>query len=165
MKMFASSLIAFRQAAPEEADALSQLALRSKGYWGYSEEFLRACQAELTYSAARIQAASAFVVAEFEGATAGFYALAPSERGELELEALFVDPAYVGQGIGRALLTHAKATARTKGATVLTIQADPHAERFYEMAGGEQVGARESCSIPGRMLPVFEVRLEAPDDA
>ncbi|WP_245700178.1 hypothetical protein [Geodermatophilus siccatus] len=37
-----------RPAVPNEADALSRLALRSKGHWGYDEEFLAACRVELT---------------------------------------------------------------------------------------------------------------------
>jgi len=162
MKMVTSSAIVFRRALPEEADTLCELALRSKGHWGYSEQFLRDCQSELTYSAAQIQVAPAFVVAEFEAILVGFYALFPSQgEHEYELEALFVEPSYIGRGIGRALMEHAKETAVAHGARSLIIQGDPHAEPFYRMAGGDLVGIQESGSIPGRMLPVFRVRLEA----
>ena len=35
-----------RNARPQEAEWLSELAVRSKGYWGYSPEFLEACLAD-----------------------------------------------------------------------------------------------------------------------
>ena len=34
---------------PNEAVYLSALALRSKAHWGYSKEFLKSCENELTY--------------------------------------------------------------------------------------------------------------------
>ena len=36
-----------RRARPEEAGALSDLAIRSKGHWGYDVAFLASCRAEL----------------------------------------------------------------------------------------------------------------------
>lgn len=161
MKSSTSSTITFRQAVPQEAESLSHLALRSKSHWGYSDEFLFLCKDELTYSAAQITTSPAFVVAETHGVVVGFIALDHVKDGEIELEALFVEPEHIGRGIGQALMNRAKEVACALGAKSLIIQGDPHAESFYRMAGGEFVGTRESESIPGRMLPVFQVRLEA----
>lgn len=152
--------LAIRQAEPAEALAISSLALRSKAYWGYSEEFMAACREELTYSAADFRHID-FFVAERAGILLGFYALKRLSTSEVELEALFVEPAYIGQGIGRALIEHAKATAGDKGAETMIIQGDPHAKRFYLAAGGELTGETESGSIPGRYLPTFAIRLAA----
>lgn len=153
--------ITFRQALPRESAALSRLAIRSKGYWGYSAAFLLACKQELTYSPTQIAKFPAFVVAELRGKVAGFYALDHVSDGEVELEALFVEPVHIGSGIGRALMDHAKATARSLGAETLLVQGDPHAEQFYRRAAAELVGTRESASIPGRLLPLFRVPLVA----
>jgi len=38
--------LVLRPAVRAEADALSQLGLRSKAYWGYDEAFIEACRAE-----------------------------------------------------------------------------------------------------------------------
>ena len=46
-----SPMLSSRSAKPEEADALSALAFRSKAYWGYGAEFLEACRSELTLTA------------------------------------------------------------------------------------------------------------------
>jgi len=40
--------IIIRDAVPDEAVLLSDLAMRSKAYWGYSIEFMEACRQELT---------------------------------------------------------------------------------------------------------------------
>jgi hypothetical protein len=72
-----------RRALPSEATVLTALARRSKAHWGYSEEFMRSCENELTYL--------------------------------------------------------------------------PHAEGFYRAVGAEQIGTRESASIPDRCLSLFNV--------
>ena len=149
-----------RSAAPGEAESLGALALRSKAHWGYSREFLEACRKELSYSAEQVERSGwSFVVAEDAGVVVGFYAVRRLSATESELEALFVEPAHIGQGIGRALMDHAKVAAANVGARSLVIQGDPHAESFYRAAGGFLIGQRESNSIPGRYLPIFAISL------
>ena len=69
------SLIRF--AKPEEALLLSDLALRSKGYWGYDTDFLASCKQELTYQESQLTSpAYCFKVAELKGINiTGFFAL------------------------------------------------------------------------------------------
>src|SRR5262245_20710052 len=47
--------ITFRRATAVDSDMLSDLALRSKAYWGYEPRFLAACRAELTVHAGDIE--------------------------------------------------------------------------------------------------------------
>jgi predicted N-acetyltransferase YhbS len=82
---------------------------------------------------------------------------------EYVLAALFVEPRYIGQGVGRSLIEHAKIDARKDRARSLLVQGDPNATNFYRAAGGVQIGERESASIPGRYLPEFRIPLEAED--
>jgi hypothetical protein len=56
-------------------------------------------------------------------------------------------------------MDHAKKRVMALGGQVLTIQSDPNAERFYCVAGGVLSGTRESGSIRGGYLPVFEINL------
>ncbi len=152
-----------------EARLLSALALRAKAYWGYSEKFMAACQDELSYTPAQIGTASAHVyVAEsatlpLESSILGFYALEvlPDNTMEMELAALFIEPAYIGRGLGRVLLRHAQTTAQQLGAQDLLIQADPNAAGFYKAVGASLLGQRESDSIPGRYLPLFQLSVAA----
>ncbi len=153
--------ITIRAAVTDDADFLSALALRSKAHWGYSAQFLEACRQELRYTAQQIDSSRySFAVAELGGAIVGFYAIEKLSAIASELEALFVERAYIGQGIGRVLMEHAKRTAKAQGAEVLVIQGDPNAQGFYLATGALPTGQRESTSIPGRYLPTFAVRLK-----
>jgi GNAT superfamily N-acetyltransferase len=146
-----------RRARPGEAAALSALALRSKGHWGYSAEFLEACRAELTLRDERLLEERAHV-AEQDGVVVGFFTVtgAPPEGA---LECLYVDPVAIGRGAGRALLDAAIDLARREGFRALTIDADPNAEAFYLRQGAVRVGSVPSGSIPGRVLPRLRLAL------
>jgi GNAT superfamily N-acetyltransferase len=149
-----------RPARVDEARLLSELALRSKAHWGYSSEFLQACRAELSYGEDELLSERMrFFILESSNRIAGFYALICQSRTEFELEALFVEPVFIGKGFGRLLAEHAKSVASTMGGTKLIIQGDPNAEGFYAAMGGVLTGSKESGSIPGRFLPTFVVDL------
>jgi ribosomal protein S18 acetylase RimI-like enzyme len=145
--------VVFRAAQPYEADLLGEAALRSKGYWGYSQDFLDACRAELTFRPEDI-AARHIVVADSPSGIMGFYSIdgAPPEG---ELGNLWVIPEQIGTGLGRKLWNHAMATAREASYTSLRIEADPNAIGFYRAMGAKQIGETPSGSIPGRTLPLL----------
>ena len=149
-----------REARVDEAAQLSALAVRSKAAWGYSEDFLLACRAELELAPATVKAGLSFVAEERGSATPlGFGSLDPIDGRVVDLLHLFVEPRAFRRGVGRALVSHATALAREMGRRVMTIQADPNAALFYEALGARRVGELESDSIAGRMLPLFELRL------
>jgi GNAT superfamily N-acetyltransferase len=149
-----------RRAVAYEAQALSELALRSKAHWGYDAQFMARCAKELTVTPDQIEANPTFVVID-DGPVLGFYALERVAMVRMELNFLFVEPTAIGRGYGRALMEHAKRYARGMGIMTLEIQGDPNASRFYRCAGARQVGARPSASVAGRMLPMFELDLRA----
>ena len=155
-----NEILLIRDVELHEANALSELAKRSKAYWGYSAEFMTACKNELLVSPSKLESSKFhYMVAECRGEIKGFYALEHLSESIFELEAIFVEPKYIGSGIGRALITHAKKYAAEIGGSSLIIQGDPNAEKFYRAAGGELTGERESASIPGRFLPTFSISL------
>jgi GNAT superfamily N-acetyltransferase len=143
-----------RPAVPAEAALLNALALRSKAHWGYDAAFLAACQNDLALSPHDV-ASSLVVVHDGEAGPAGYYRLLPRDRAVIELDALFVDPAAMRQGVGRRLWRHAVATAAALGFAAIELQSDPHAVGFYEAMGARHCGASESTVTPGRMLPVM----------
>jgi GrpB-like predicted nucleotidyltransferase (UPF0157 family)/GNAT superfamily N-acetyltransferase len=145
--------VILRRAAPEECDALSVLAVRSKAHWGYDEDFLAACRAELTVDPALVERLRV-TVADESGQIAGFSALAGAPPvGELLF--LFVEPAKIGAGIGRVLWEDCVATAARVGLSEIRIESDPFAEGFYAAMGATRVGDVPSQSIPDRNLPVL----------
>ncbi|WP_280182353.1 GNAT family N-acetyltransferase [Nocardia cyriacigeorgica] len=147
--------IVIRPGRPEEAALLSDLALRSKGFWGYSEQLLDSFRRELTLSPSDVVDRRT-AVAELNGAVVGFVTVeGPAPTGDLGM--LFVVPEAIGKGIGAQLFRPAVETARSAGFHRLVIESDPNAEPFYRAMGAIRVGGTESGSIPGRELPLLEV--------
>lgn len=146
-----------RPARPEEAGALSALAIRSKAHWGYDDAQMDVFRGELTLTAADLVDRSAAAL-EVDGQVVGFYTLAPHDTCAVELEHLFVEPEALRRGHGRRLLDHAVATAADAGHGRLIVQSDPNAEGFYVRAGARLV-KRIPSSIPGRSIPFFELAL------
>ena len=149
-----------REALPQEAVELSNLAMRSKALWGYTAEFMESCREELTVTADRIlDHRFDYRVVVVDNEVAGYYALEALSEEEFELEALFVEPARIGRGLGRLLVEHAIENVTSRGGSSLVIQGDPNASEFYAAVGAKQVGDRESESIPGRLLPLFQISI------
>ena len=149
---------AMRRARPAEAGVLSALALRSKAHWGYDADFLAACRDDLTLSAEDIATSPVYLI-DGEASPLGFYRLLLREDGVAELDALFVEPAAMGQGVGKRLWRHAVATAAKLGCSEMVWQSDPQAEGFYLALGAQRAGESESTVMPGRMLPLMRFRL------
>jgi N-acetylglutamate synthase-like GNAT family acetyltransferase len=145
--------IRLREAEPGDAGMLSELALRSKAYWGYSEDLMAAFRIVLTMAPEDL-AATRGVVAELSGRAVGFATVLPIPP-DGELSNLWVEPAKIGSGVGRLLWEHAVRTAREAGMRDLYIEADPNAEGFYLAMGAERVGECPSGAVPGRVLPLL----------
>ncbi|MEA2130971.1 MAG: hypothetical protein QOJ85_3862 [Solirubrobacteraceae bacterium] len=141
-----------------EAAQITALVLRSKAVWGYDAQFMRRAAAELVVSEHDIAVRDVFV-AHFGETLAGVVGIDHvTEPPELDL--LFVDPTYMGTGVGRSLLRHALAAARARGLRELAIASDPHAEAFYVSQGAVRVGTQRSPST-GRELPLLRIATDA----
>ena len=148
-----------RPARPDEATALSALCLRSKAHWGYDEAFMSRARRTLMVSPEQIKSGDVWV-AETDWKLAGMVALAKLDDPELvDLDKLFVEPAHIRSGAGRALMAFAIEEARRRGYPRMAILADPNAAKFYEKLGAIYVGERASDAIPERLLPYFELTL------
>jgi predicted N-acetyltransferase YhbS len=154
--------VRIRDARPDEAAGLTELALRSKGHWGYDEGALAVFSRELTLTPADLAEGNARV-AEDEGAVVGFSTLSPQSRHLIELQHLFVEPGELRRGIGSALFLDACAAARGLGFSTLVIQSDPNAAAFYKRLGATHLRDIAS-SIPGRTIPFMTYSL-SPDEA
>ena len=155
--MAARNRIPIRFARVDESGELSALCLRSKAHWGYDEAFLEACRDELTI--AEHEVGDLLRVAEVDGVLAGVVQIA-SDRDSWSVEKLFVDPPFIGQGVGAVLLHWAMDAARGRGAKSLSIDADPDAAPFYRRYGAVDDGQVPSGSIPGRFLPRLVLSLK-----
>jgi GNAT superfamily N-acetyltransferase len=149
-----------RRARPDEADGLRALAHRSKAHWPYSAEFLQAVRPFLTLEPNDIEGADVWVL-EIDGRVAGWYRVTDHGR-RAELEDLWLEPAYIGTGLGRVLFEHAADVARRHGAERMEWDAEPYAEGFYRGMGGVVFGRTPSEVVAGRTLP--RMRLSLPEE-
>ncbi|MEX1295828.1 MAG: GNAT family N-acetyltransferase [Candidatus Limnocylindrales bacterium] len=150
---------AFRPAGPEELEAITALAIRSKRHWGYSDEFMEALGPELTFRQADLDDEHTRVeVIEAAGRLIG--AIRMRRRTELAyLEDLWIDPTAIGHGYGRLGFERAVEIGREWGKGVLELEADPYAEAFYRHLGCVRVGMSPVATVPGRSVPVMRYAL------
>jgi len=146
-----------RRGLPEEADALTQIALDAKRYWGYPEHWIKHWESDLTISSDFIRDNHVYV-AEHDGEIRGFYALAVSGR-KAELEHMWVTPASIGSGIGKELFLDAMDRAATLEVREIEISADPNAAGFYERMGASQIGETDA-SMDGQVRKLPRLKIE-----
>lgn len=143
-----------RRATVEDAEALTKIAIRSKAYWGYSDEFMEAFKPELIVKGEYISNAPVFVVMAKDGVIAGFAGMSgPGLNPELIF--LFVDPPYIGKGCGALLWQNTLNEARMHGWKSFEIVSDPNAVNFYLNHGAKYVGDKKFSVIPNRSVPLL----------
>jgi len=147
-----------RRARPDEAEALNAIIMRSKSYWGYDVRFLEAYRSFLSLRPEDIEHNPVYC-AEVGGTLAGISHFNWVADAEIELFHLFVDPNFIGQGIGRLLWHHAVDLTRSMGATALVFDVDPHARPFYEHLGAVVTGEHASTVIAGLTIPRLRYEL------
>ena len=150
-------------AIADEVEALSQLAFRSKARWNYPAEWLDEWRPQLAITPGLLREQLVFVARGDRNDAIGFYGLLVEGR-RASLEHLWVDPQYLGQGVGSALFEHATIEATARGCEVLEIDSDPHAEAFYLRLGAVR---RSMISAPvrgvDRKLPRLHFNLSRGD--
>jgi GNAT superfamily N-acetyltransferase len=156
-----------RDATIQDAEILTKLSFRSKGYWGYPEEFFEAWSHELTISPDYIQNNDVFVF-ENEGEIVGYYSIVELKddfdvsgfriRKGFWLEHMFIDPRSIGKGIGTQMFDHLRKRCDERRIKELGILADPHSKGFYEKMGCEY---RCECpsTIKNRTTPYLLLKL------
>ena len=148
--------VTIRPPLPGEGERLRDIAIAAKSYWGYEMDRVRrwATSVDLTDAGLR---AKDFYVAEIAGSAVGWAALVPGDVA-CWLDDLWIEPEWIGRGVGRLLFQHAAGRARELGATRMEWEAEPNALGFYEKMGGRY--ARDSePSAWGRVNPIMSVEL------
>lgn len=155
-----SDVVTLQEVTEPDCESLTRLALASKQYWGYSDDFMQSCYAELAVSPEKLARREyCYKKALSGGDIVGFYCLQKLSAGKFEVEALFVSPEQIGKGVGKLLWLDLLSTVTELGATQLLIASDPNAEAFYLSMGAVKAGDIASGSIPGRSLPLLVVNL------
>jgi GNAT superfamily N-acetyltransferase len=149
--------VKIRQASPDEATTLTQIALDAKRYWGYPEHWITHWEADLTISSDFIRDNHVYV-AEEEDQLRGFYALSVV-ADKAELEHMWVTPGSIGTGVGKELFLDAMERAAALNVSAVEISSDPNAAGFYRRMGATQIGETESA-IDGQSRKLPRMKIE-----
>lgn len=134
--------VCIRSVAPDEGERLREIAIAAKEYWGYETDRLREWAAMGDFSAAGLRQKD-FYIAAVEGRAVGW--AAAIDRGEVWwLDDLWIEPEWMGQGIGSRLFRHAAEQGRAAGAARMEWEAEPNALGFYEKMGGRYLRGSEA---------------------
>ncbi len=148
--------IQIRRARLDEAEALTAIARAAKRHWGYPENWIARWKSDLTITSDFIANNEVFV-AVVGGETAGCCALVLVDSSA-EVEHMWINPEYIGTGVGRALFMHVKARADDLHLFALELSADPNAQGFYERMGAKRIGeVRADIEGQSRVLPRMKI--------
>ncbi|MDE5491148.1 GNAT family N-acetyltransferase [Elizabethkingia meningoseptica] len=141
-----------RKSEPKHHLILTEIAKKSKKYWGYPEEWMKQWDEDLTLTEAYIAAHDVWHIEDGNGNLIGFYSFYQEDEA-IRLDFLFINPDYIGNGYGKILLNHFFDQAKELAERVI-LDADPYAEKFYQKFGFETV-ALKPTTIKGRFLPLM----------
>jgi GNAT superfamily N-acetyltransferase len=151
-----SSEIHIREGRESDFERLRAIAVEAKAHWGYDRALVEEWAQGGDFEPKSLRRRLVYV-AEEDGRPVGWAALIP--RGEVGwLEDLWVEPAWIGRGLGRALFEHVVTEARQRGARRLEWEAEPNAQGFYRHMGAAYRRDSEETEW-GRVLEVLGVEL------
>ena len=146
------------KATNKDSEALTYLMRRSKAHWGYSSEQLKTWEDELTVTEEFTKSKHVNKLL-IEGVIAGYYAYSLEPDNNAKLESLFVDPSFIGNGIGKLLMNHFFECISRQSASRVWLESDPNAMNFYLKFGFEVVG-KKSTTIKNRYMPIMSKELK-----
>jgi N-acetylglutamate synthase-like GNAT family acetyltransferase len=149
--------VVIRRAAPEEGSLLKGITVRSRAQWGYDATRFRRWVERLE-SEQQLPDVESYV-AEIDGHPVGWAALKQPVDALCVLEELWVEPDWMGGGVGAQLFRHSVERARELGSSRLEWVAEPGAVGFYEKMGGRSVRDEVSGSF-GHRMPVMSLDLD-----
>ena len=103
-----------RKANLSESGFLSDLSVRSKASWGYDNTFMQDAVEDLTLNPSHIGRGLVYLC-ENDSRVLGYYAFSIDDGPEII--ALFVEPDFIGKGIGLKLWQHSLKFAINSGWT------------------------------------------------
>jgi ribosomal protein S18 acetylase RimI-like enzyme len=123
-----------RQADTGDMAALAALFVASALSARDDREILLANADALELSPRSVEQGRTRIAANADGHILGFCSILATADG-MEVEDLFVDPAWLRRGVGRALILDVVAIARRRGVARLVVTSNNEARGFYEKLG------------------------------
>lgn len=157
-----------REAVLDESQILTDISYAAKRYWNYPKEYFEIWKDELTITPEYIQSNKVFV-AEVDEQVVGYFSLVEVKndfwagkvfvKAGFWLEHIFIQPEYIGRGIGTQLINYLEVMCSELGIDKVRIFSDPNANGFYDKMNARYVGESPS-SIEGRMVSLYELDIK-----
>lgn len=144
-------MLNIRRANENEAETLTNIAIRSEAYWGYDAEFMERFKTIYKITEELINNQPTFVLERDEDIV-GFYSLL-IKKNEASLEYFYIEPQFIGKGYGKSLWNLMVESCRYFGIKAVEIVTSPQAKEFYMKLGAVQTGEIESLVREGRKIP------------
>ncbi len=154
-----------RRAQISDSSSLTDISFAAKRVWNYPEQYYDIWKDELTITPVYI-AENRVYLAEANGAVLGYFSIVEVRedfwagkvfvKKGFWLEHIFINPIYIGQGIGTCLMAYASTLCLQENILLLHVFSDPNANGFYDRLGATYIGESPS-SIEGRTVSVYEL--------
>jgi len=145
------------KANSEDDEILTHITNISKAHWGYSVEQMEKWSEDLTISKDYIKKSEVYK-SSLNSKIIAYYSYFNINENIVKPDNLFVVPEEMRKGYGKLLLNHCINKSMKEKRQRIILEADPHAEKFYESSGFIKT-SRIETSIKDRFLPVMELHL------
>lgn len=138
-------LFLIEDAKVSELTELTELAVRSKSHWNYHPEYITSYRKYFTLTpetSARLRIRT--VKANLNGSPSKPLGWSGFILEEPYLEHLWIDPKYIGSGLGSLLWSDLIKFAKKSKVTTFQLMSDPYAVPFYEKLGCQDLGPMPS---------------------
>ncbi|MBS5822728.1 MAG: GNAT family N-acetyltransferase [Clostridium argentinense] len=151
-------MLNIRRAKVDEYEILTDIAIKSEGYWGYDSDYMDKFKSIYNVSEEFIKN-NPTVLIEEDNSVIGFYGLICKDNGT-SLEYFFIEPKYIGKGYGKLLWNYLVNHCKNLGIEAFEIVTSLQAKEFYVKMGAIPCGEVESLLKKGRIIPQLIYRVE-----
>ncbi|HVJ49439.1 GNAT family N-acetyltransferase, partial [Desulfitobacterium sp.] len=155
--------IIIKRANEEDSTELTSISFAAKRYWNYPDEYFEIWKNELTITPDYLNQNTVYV-AQVDGKVIGFFSIVEvkenlwtgrflMQRG-FWLDHIFIQPEFIGKGIGSELISFAKEMCRRDNIDHLFLLSDPKAKGFYNKVGAQYIEEVPS-NIEGRTVSLY----------
>lgn len=144
-----------KTAKKEDLESLNNLIADSKGYWGYSQDFIKKFMTKFAITSNYIDQGRTFIATQ-EKINIGLYSFSFDDDNNLQLDNFFINHKFIGQGKGRILWQESIKTANSYQKKEFILWSDPNAEGFYLKMGCTKIGHRKSPLMPNRYPAIMK---------
>lgn len=140
--------IVFSNAKLTDLSTINQILYRSKAYWGYDQQLLERFIIDMGLTDAHILSSEYMTKVCYKDKRAIAFFTFHYRSSQLELLLFFIDPLYIGQGVGQKMWKEATQIALTHfQVSEFLFYAEPNALKFYIKQGCTTCGKDKKLHI------------------